>query len=153
MKTTFSMVAVVAVSMAVGATAAARGQERIPELPRQGASDVKSITLTGCVERGPTTDSFTLREAKEGAATPSDATPRLPVALSSTDVNFSKHVGHSVSVTGSYAVAEIATGTAGTEKPAPAAPAAITEGDGKTARTFTVKSLKMLADSCQQPTN
>ena len=152
MKTTFSIVAVVAVSMAVSATAAGRSQERIPELPRPGVTDVTSITLTGCVERGTATDSYTLREAKEGATTPSDATPRLPVALSSTDVNFSKHVGHSVSVTGSYAVTEIATGTAGTEKPAPAQ-TAITEGDGKPARTFTVTSLKMLASSCQQPTN
>jgi hypothetical protein len=114
-------------------------------------TDVKSITLTGCVERATETDRYTLREAKEGATTPSDATPRLPVALSSTDVNFSKHVGHSVSVTGSYLVAEIATGTAGTEKPVPA-PTATPEGNGKTARTFSVASLKMLADSCQQST-
>jgi hypothetical protein len=151
MKRTFSAVAMVAVSMAVSATAAGASQERLPELPRRGVTDVKSITLTGCIERGAEIESYTLREAKESATTTSNATPRPPVALSSTDVDMSKHVGHSVSVTGSYAEAEIATGTAVTEKPAPA-PTAITEGDAKTLRTFTVKSLKMLASSCQQST-
>jgi DNA-binding transcriptional regulator LsrR (DeoR family) len=124
MKRTFSVMAV-AVSMAVGATAAGAVQERIPELPRPGAADVKSITLTGCVERGTEIESYTLTEAKEGATTASNVTPRLPLAISSTDVDISKHVGHSVSVTGSYA---------------------------KAPRNFTVKSLKMLASSCQQST-
>lgn len=131
MKRTLSAVAMVVVSMAVRATAAGASQGRIPELPRPGATDVKSITLTGCVERGTEIESYTLREATEGATTTSNDTPRLPVEISSTDVHISKHVGHSVSVTGSYAKAEIATGTAG---------------------TFTVKSLKMLASSCQQST-
>lgn len=137
--------------MTVGATAAGAVQERIPELPRPGATDVKNITLTGCVERGTEIESYTLREATEGAITTSDVTPRLPVPISSTDVHIGKHVGHSVSVTGSYAKAEIATGTAGTKKPAPP-PTASTGGDGKTPRSFTVRSLKMLASSCQQST-
>jgi hypothetical protein len=151
MKRTLSTGAMVVVSMAASATAPGASQGRIPELPRPGATDVKSITLTGCVERGTQVESYTLREAKEGATTTSNLTPRPPVALSSTDVDISRHVGHSVSVTGSYANAEIDMSTDGTEKPAPS-PTAITEGDGKTLRTFTVKSLKMLASSCQQST-
>lgn len=151
MKRTFSAVAMVVVSMAVSAAAAGASQERIPELPRPDVTDVKSITLTGCIERGTEIESYTLREAKESATTTSTATPRPPVALSSTDVDMSKHVGHSVSVTGSYAKAGNRTGYSGTEQPA-SAPTAITEGDAKTPRTFTVKSLKMLASSCQQPT-
>jgi len=114
-------------------------------------TDVKNITLTGCVERGTAMESYTLREANEGETTISNLTPRPAVALSSTDVDISKHVGHSVSVSGSYAKAEIAVGTNEAEKPA-TAPAAIAEADGKTLRTFTVKSLKMLAGSCQQST-
>jgi hypothetical protein len=152
MKRTLSAVAMVVVSMAVSAIAVGASQERIPELPRPDVSDVKSITLTGCIERGTEIESYTLREAKEGVTTTSNATPRPPVALSSTDVDLSKHVGHSVSVTGSYANTEIATGAAGTERPVPAATATI-KGDGKTPRTFTVKSLKMLASSCQQSTD
>ena len=150
MKRTVSAIAI-AVSMTVGATAAGAVQERIPELPRPGATDVKSITLTGCVERGTEIESYILREATEGALTTSNAMPRPPVAISSTDVQISKHVGHSVSVTGSYA-AEIATGTSGTKKPA-RPPTAISGSDGKTPPGFTVKSLKMLASSCQQSTD
>jgi hypothetical protein len=150
MKRIFSTVAVVAMSMAVSAAAAGVSQERTPEVPKQGAADVKSVTLTGCVARGTGADSYTLTEAKDGAATASDATPRLRVALSGTEVDLSKHVGHSVSVTGSYANAEVATGTVGAEKPAPA-PAATTEYDKKALRSFTVKSLKMVASSCAQP--
>ena len=142
----------VAVSMAVGAAAAGAAQERIPDVPRPGATDLKSITLTGCLERGTEIESYTLTEAKEGATTTSNVTQRLPVAIASTDVDVSKHVGHSVSVTGSYATAEIVTSTDGTDKPAPA-PTAIAEGVGKTLRTFTVKSLRMLASSCQQSTD
>ena len=46
MKRTFSTVAVVAMSMAVSAAAAGVGQEKIPELPRRGMTDVESLTLT-----------------------------------------------------------------------------------------------------------
>ena len=153
MKRTFSAVAVVAMSMAVSASVAGVSQDKIPELQRQGMTDVKSGTLTGCVARATPTDSYTLEETKDtkDAATPAtDATPRLTVTLAGTDVDLSKHVGHRVSVTGSYANAEAATGTAGAEKPVPA-PAASADGDTKPPKTFTVKSLKMVASSCQQP--
>lgn len=149
MKRTFSAIAVVAMSMAVSAVAAGASQDKIPELQRPDATDVKSVTLTGCVARGTAPDSYTLTESREGAAAASEAAPRLPVALTGTDVDFSKHVGHSVSVTGSYANAEAAVGTAGTDKPSPAPTA--TESDKKAPRTFTVKSLKMVASSCVQP--
>lgn len=138
MKSTFPAVAMVVVSIAVSPIAVGASQERIPELPRAGITDVKSITLTGCVERGTEIESYTLRETTEGATTTSTITPRLPVAISSTDLQISRHVGHRVSVTGSYAKVQLATGTAG--------------GDEKTPRSFTVKSLKMLANSCEQAT-
>ena len=147
MKRTFSTVAVVAMSMAVSAAAAGAGQEKIPELARPGMTDVKSITLTGCVARGTATGSYTLTRASEGAAAASDATPPLPVALTGTDVDLNKHVGQSVSVTGSYANAGVAVGTAGTEKPT----VPVTIEDDKTApRSFTVKSVTMIASSCMQ---
>lgn len=151
MKRTFSAVAVVAMSMAVSASVAGVSQDKIPELQRQGMTDVKSITLTGCVARGTATDSYTLAETadKKDTATPSatDATPPPLVILSGTDVDMSKHVGHNVSVTGSYANQEVATGTVGREQPAPA-PAATANVDKTTPRTFTVKSLKMVASTC-----
>ena len=149
MKRTFSAVALVAMSMAVGAAAAGASQNPIPELPRRGMTDVKSVTLTGCVARGTAADSYTLTQATERAETASDAAPRLPVALTGADVDLNKHVGQSVSVTGSYANAEVATGTAGTEKPS--APVATIETHENAAPSFTVKSLKMVASSCVQP--
>ena len=152
MKRTFSAVAAIAMSMAFSAPAAVAAQDKIPELQRQGMADAKSVTLNGCVARGTATDSYTLTEKKDATApAATDATTPVPVKLAGTDVDISKHVGHSVSVTGSYADAKVATdtptGTAGTEKPA-AAPTAAPEGDTKAARTFTVKSLKMVASTC-----
>ena len=130
------LVTAAAVSLALGATAGGQRQERIPELPRPGATDLKSITLTGCVERGTEIESYTLSESKESVTATRQVTPLLPVGISSTDVDISKHVGHSVSVTGSYTEAPIAT----------------TGTDAKTPRSFTVKSLKMRAASCLQST-
>lgn len=155
MKRTVSAVAAIAMSMVVSVAAAGVGQDKIPQLPRQGSTDAKSVTLDGCVARGSATDSYTLTEKTEKkdatapSATPSatDAAPPVPVKLAGTDVDMSKHVGHSVSVTGSYAQAPLATGTSGTEKPVPA-PTTAAEGDTKAARTFTVKSLKMVASTC-----
>jgi hypothetical protein len=151
MKNTFSAVAMVAVSIAVNPPVAGATQERIRELSGHGATDGKSTTLTGCVERGSGIGSYTLREATERPTTTSNVTPRLSVAISSTDVNIGKHVGHSVSVMGSYAKAERATGAAGTSKPVPP-PGLTTGGDVNTRRSFTVTSLKLLASSCQQST-
>jgi hypothetical protein len=152
MKRTLSAVAAIAMSMAFSASAAGVGQDKIPQLQQPGIVDAKSVTLNGCVARGTATDSYTLTEKKDATApAATDAAPVVPVKLAGTDVDMSKHVGHSVSVTGSYAPAAVATatptGTAGTEKPAPA-PTVAPEGDTKAARTFTVKSLKMVASTC-----
>jgi hypothetical protein len=98
------------------------------------------------VARGTATDSYTLAEVKKGEATAADAAaPAGLVALTGTDVDLSKHVGHSVAVTGSYASTDVATGTSGTEKPA--APATTVDAK-KAPKSFTVKSLKMVAPSC-----
>jgi hypothetical protein len=148
MKKTISTVAVVAISMAVSAAAAGVGQERIAELQRPGTATIEapSVTITGCVARGLTNDSYTLVETKKSGTAASDAsTPSEPLALSGTAVDISKHVGHSVEVTGTYASTDATIGTAGTEKPA--APAA-TEPAKKPAKPFTVKSLKMVSASC-----
>ena len=153
MKRTFSAVAAIAMSMAFSAPAAVAGQDKIPAVQPHGTTDAKSVTLNGCVARGTATDSYTLTEKKDATApAATDATtPPVPVKLAGTDVDISKHVGHSVSVTGSYADAPHATdtptGTSGTEKPVPA-PTVAPEGDTKAARTFTVKSLKMVASTC-----
>jgi len=147
MKLTISTVALVALAATVGAATAGVSQDRIPDAQRPGAIDAPGTTLTGCVARGTATDTYTLAEAKKDAtAAPATAAPAELVALAGTDVDLSKHVGHSVTVTGSYTGTDRAAGTSGTEKPA-AAPAT-TEDTKKPAKTFTVKSLKMVAPSC-----
>ena len=83
---------------------------------------------------------------KKGAPPAADtAAPAALVLLTGTEVDLSQHVGHSVALTGSYANTPETVGTAGTEKPA--TPAA-TEDSKKTAKTFTVKSLKMVSPTC-----
>ena len=148
MKLTISTVALVALATAVSAATAGVSQDRIPDAQRPGAIEAPASTLTGCVARGTATDTYTLAEAKKDAtAAPATATaaPAELVALTGTDVDLSKHVGHSVTVTGSYTGTDGATGTSGTEKPA--APAT-TEDTKKAAKTFTVKSLKMVSPTC-----
>jgi hypothetical protein len=143
LKKIISAVAVVILSTAVSAAAAGVSQDRIPELQRPGTTDDPGITLTGCVARGTTNDSYTLLDAKKSATVASGAsTPREPVALSGTAVDMSKHVGHSVEVTGTYPSIDLTTGTSGT------AASATTEPGKRPAKAFTVKSLKMVATSC-----
>ena len=145
MKLTISTVALVALATAVSAAAAGVSQD-IPQAQRPGASDTTGITLTGCVARGTAADTYTLAEVKKDApAAPATAAPAELVVLTGTDVDISKHVGHNVAVTGAYASTNKPTGTSGTEKPA--APAA-TVDTKPAAKTFTVKSLKMVSPTC-----
>jgi len=147
MKTTkISIVAATAVCMALGGVVSV-AQERIPELHREGAAGATTTTLSDCVARGTATGTYTLTSpAKKGAAS-SDADRPRTVALSGTDVDLALHVGHTVSVTGSYIAAMESTGptgTGGTANPAPAADLT------RPLRTLTIKSLKMIADSCSE---
>ena len=141
-----SIVAATAVCMALSGVVSV-AQERIPELQREGAAGANMTTLSGCVARGTSTGTYTLTSlAKKGAASTDADQPRT-VALGGTEVDFAPHVGHTVSVTGTYVAAMESTGptgTAGTEKPAPTADLT------KPLRTLTIKSLKMIADSCSE---
>jgi len=149
MKTTSSVVAMIGMSMAFSAAVAGVSQDRIPELRRDAGEHGPNTTMTGCVARGAVTGTYILtNSAKDGEAIAVDATPRAMVVLSGADIDMSRHIGASVSVTGSYA-REWVRPFAAAEKSAP--------GDGandpgrKTPRTFTVKSLKVIAASCSQP--
>ena len=148
MKLTISTVALVAFA-AVSAAAAGVSQDRVPDAQRPATMDAAGITITGCVARGTAADTYTLAEVKKGAPVAADAnTPAPLVALTGTEVDLSKHVGHSVALTGSFAAPNAAIGTTGTEKPATPATPAATEDSKKAAKTFTVKSLKMVSPTC-----
>ena len=145
MKLTISTVALVALAAMVSAAAAGASQDK-PDAQKPATMDAPGMTLSGCVARGTAADTFTLAEVKKGAPVAADAsTPAPLVALTGTEVDLSKHVGHSVTLTGSYASPTAAIGTSGTEKPATPAAA---EDSKKTAKTFTVKSLKMVSPTC-----
>ena len=142
MKTTYSALAIVIVSMTFTAAASGGGQDRIPELLRDDALFGKSVTLTGCVARGTEPGTFTLTnvpKASDGAA--QEAARPLTVVLSATSVDISEHLNHMVSVVGTQAFEVAAIATIGR-----------TEGDKKPPPTFTITSLKVVADSCAKPT-
>jgi len=146
MKKTISVVALAALSMALTAAGVGASQEKqIPELQRSSAVAPEGTTITGCVARGTGAETYTLTEAKKNtSATATPGAPAAPLTLAAKDVDLSKHVGHSVELTGSWATAADAPiGTAGTERPATA------DASKMAAKTFTVKSVKMVASSCQ----
>jgi hypothetical protein len=149
MEKRYSALALVAISLTFNAGAVGAGQDRIPELQRD-ATATRKETLTGCVTRGTRPDTYTLTNVTRAT----DGAGRVPagsmtVALSSTEVDFSRHLDHMVAVTGAQAHSWAASGTTGVGKPD--APGARTEGDTKTNPMFTVMSLKVVADSCARP--
>ena len=147
MKLNISTVALVALAAMVSATAAGASQDK-PDAQKPATMDAAGMTLTGCVARGTAPDTFTLAEGKKGAPVAADAsTPAPLVTLTGTEVDLSKHVGHSGTLTGSFASPTAAIGTTGTEKPA--TPAATEDSKKAAAKTFTVKSLKMVSPTCQ----
>ena len=118
-----SVVAATAVCLALSGVVSV-AQDRIPELQRDGAAGANTPTLSGCVARGASTGTYTLTINVKGHAAPTGADQPATVALTGTDVDLGPHVGHIVSLTGTYLAATEPTGptgTAGTEKPAPAA--------------------------------
>ena len=148
MKLTISTVALVALAAMVSAAAVGASQDKVADAQRPATMDAPGMTLTGCVARGTAADTFTLAEVKKGAPVAADAsTPAPLVTLTGTEVDLSKHVGHSVTLTGSFASPSAAIGTTGTEKPA--TPAAPEDSKKAAAKTFTVKSLKMVSPTCQ----
>ena len=130
MKTT--CLAITMVAMAIGLSAPTRGvsQDKIPELQRPRPDFAMSTTITGCVAQGTTTDTYVLTNVSRDVEGTAKATRPVTLALSGSDVDVGKHVGHTVSVTGWDITAK--------------------ETVGKVPGGFTVKSLKMISASCSE---
>jgi hypothetical protein len=151
MRTSCFAVAVVGMTMALGAAAPVATQERIPLLQRAGLMDPWAVTLVGCVAQGTSAGGYTLTTSiPQPEATNKDAMKSIRLVLTSTEVDLSRHIGHTVSVTGVQVVhwATGTTGTTGGEKVV--SEGAVKDDDKKTEGTFTVKSLTMVATSCSQ---
>jgi hypothetical protein len=151
MKTTCFAVAVVGITMAFDASARVATQEKIPLLSRDGWMDPWTVTVVGCVAQGTSAGGYTLTTSiPQPEATDKDAMKSIKLVLTSTGVDLSQHVGHTVSVTGVHA-AHWVTGTTGTTgSKQPVSKGAVKDDDKKTTGTFAVKSLKMVATSCSQ---
>ncbi len=149
MKTTNAAAGITALCVVALSVAVSAATQDIPQAQRDGAAGSTALTLSGCVARGAGAGTYTLTSgAKKDAPPPKAGDQPLTVALTGTDVDLAAHVGHTVSLTGSYAAAigPVGTaGTAGTAKPAPEAAAGMAP---KELRSFKVKSLKMVTASC-----
>jgi hypothetical protein len=151
MRTSCFPVAVIGMTMALGASVGVVTQGKIPLLPRVGWMDPWAVTVVGCIAREESAGVYTLTTSiSQPEATDKDAMKSIKLVLTSSEVDFSQHVGHTVSVTGVQAT-HWATGTTGTtsgEKPL--SEGAVKADDQKTTGTFAVNSLKVVATSCSQ---
>jgi len=149
MKRTNSVAAITALCLVALSVAVSGAPQDLPLLQREGLA---SPTLSGCVARGAAAGTYTLTSGAKKDAPPRKAGDQpLTVALTGTDVDLGPHVGHSVSLTGSYEAMWWPIGTpVGTTGPAAPSPAPAAATTAKDLRTFTVKSLKMVAASCTE---
>src|SRR5919201_2672820 len=135
MKTSYSVLPILAMLFTFNAAANGIAQDRIPELQRGPATLLNKVTLTGCVAEGTEPGTYTLTNVTKAGDVPAkDAEQSETVVLISTDVEISKHLNHIVSVTGSEALGGQVTGTTGAEKPA--ASETRKQGDNKATATF-----------------
>jgi hypothetical protein len=117
------------------------------------------VKLTGCVQAGTSASSFELTNIKKGmhdspsasSSSPSSAPGAAGAATASKNVkltaasgvDLAAHVGHTVEVTGSWAMAG--------DSPSAASPSA--SASGSSSKEFTVKNVKMVSSTCSAGTN
>lgn len=150
--------AALACAMAVTLGAQTPAPER--QTPSGASSSANKVTVTGCLEKAPASDSptgtsgaagasaaakFVLNNASSGAASPSGAAGTSGSTASSykldgDDAKLTPHVGHKVEITGTAPSSDRAAG-AGT----PASPSASPTAG---AAMLKVESIKMVAASC-----
>jgi hypothetical protein len=134
----FGSTVICAVALTVGVHAAPRAQAT-------KASDGKTMTMTGCLEKGDEANTFKLThvadDAGAGTKTAEAMKPNWELIGAPASLKLSEHVGHKVTVTGSKAGAEESakmegkTGSASTAKEA-------------TERHLKVTELKHVAATC-----
>jgi hypothetical protein len=123
-------------------------------------SDEKSVTITGCLRAGETPNSYVLANVKkDDASTTAAATPSTPPSAAAgtsgsmasevkligapASLDLSKHVGHTVAITGSWAAAGKSSQPTGTTGAAGAA------SPSSSARSFNVKSMTHQSETCK----
>jgi hypothetical protein len=151
MKTSCLALTVAAIVVGLGGTAAGVVQDTIPQIPKLQPAAAKSTTVTGCVGRGATADTYVLTNVtRDGEAAVKDASKTGTLLLSGSDIDISTHVGHQVSVTGMHAATGGAIGTTGATDVKPGSESTRTTTGAKVPAGFTVKSLKMISATCSE---
>jgi hypothetical protein len=155
-----AMAAAVSVAAQTAGTTASDDKTAKPMAADKMAAE-KEMSHTGCVATGPTAGTYMLSTMTADTAMkpagamppdagamgkdtmPHDASMPMSIMLMGSKVDFSKHVGHKVSVTGTMNKA----GMMG--KDATANPATMTPGSMPMA-SMTVSSVKMISTSCDK---
>ena len=135
----------VAASIVACAVAVATAQ---PPAPAQDAQKAKTVTVTGCLAKGPDATSFTLNDAMPAAAekeqskeAPKSGEMRSYRVSAPESLKLEGHVGHRISLTGT--VDE----TTGTAKPGPAGTSGAA-GGGKPTASLAATSMKHISPTC-----
>jgi hypothetical protein len=125
----------------------------------QDRDAAKTVTVSGCLKAGSSSDSFILSDLKWGSPSATGAvgtsgTAPASIGSASTltikpkgDAKLSEHVGHQVEVTGTVAAADKS--AARPTSPAdPAAPPSAGAGAASSGPAFEARTVKMVAQTC-----
>lgn len=126
-------------------------QDTIPKIPMPPPAAAQSLTVTGCVGRGTTGDTYVLTNViRDGQAVAKNAATMETLLLWGSDIDFSKHVGHIVSVTGMPAVRGYTIEATGATDVKPASESTMAKTGAKIPARFTVQSLTMISATCSE---
>jgi hypothetical protein len=138
-----------------------------PQTPQTAAAGqdrdaAKTVTVSGCLKAGSSSDSYILSDLKWGGASAASGavgtSGTAPAAIGSAttltikpkgDAKLSEHVGHQVEVSGTVAAADKGASAARPSSPAdPAAPPSASAGASASGPAFEARTVKMLSQTC-----
>jgi hypothetical protein len=126
-------------------------QDQIPEIPKLQPAAAQSMTVTGCVGRGTAADTYVLTNViRDGEAVGKNASKIETLLLSGSDIDFNRHVGHKVSVTGMPAARGYTIETTGATDVRPATELTMAKTGPTIPARFTVQSLTMISATCSE---
>ena len=132
----WSVAMLVAVVLPAGVVAQSGTMAKGDKMDKMDKMEMKDASYTGCIAAGMATGTFMLTQVSADAMGKNAMTPES-IALASSSVDLSKHLGHKVAITGSPAHGKMDAMGKDTK-----------DGMAKDAPAFTVKSLKMVSASC-----
>lgn len=136
-----------------------------PAAAAQDREAAKTVTVSGCLKAGTSSDSFILSDLKWGGASPSATAPgavgtsgTAPASIGSAstltikpkgDAKLSEHVGHQVEVSGTVAASDKGASATRPSSPTdPAAPPTASAGASMSGPAFEARTVKMISQTC-----